>query len=110
MKRAKTSMDGGRIDQLALTPEAREQQLIEKAERLVERRLEDGSASAQEVCHFLKLASMRERTERQILEKKVELLTAQTEALKSAANMESLYKDAMSMFKKYSGVEDEDYE
>lgn len=110
MKRAKTPMDGERIDQLALTPEAREQQLIEKAERLVEKRLEDGSASAQEVVHFLRLSTAREKTERQILEKKVELLTAQTEALKSAANMETMYKDAMDMFRLYNGSYEEEYE
>ena len=107
MKQVKTSFDE-REDSLALTPEDREQQLIAKAERLAEKRLEDGTASPQIIVHYLKLATAREATERRILEKKVELLTAQTEALKSAAKMESLYQDAMTMFKRYSGIEEEE--
>ena len=42
----------------ALTPEARENQMIALAVDLVEQRLLDGTASSQETTHFLKLGSM----------------------------------------------------
>ena len=47
----------------AMTPEAREQQLIALAVDLVEQRLIDGTASAQETTHFLKLASRKAKLE-----------------------------------------------
>ena len=47
----------------ALTPEARENQLISLAIDLVEQRLIDGTASAQETTHFLKLASRKAKLE-----------------------------------------------
>lgn len=95
-----------RSDSPALTPEAREQQLIAKAERLAEQQLEDGTASAQVITHYLKLATTRERIEREILEKQKDLITAKTDALHAAAKIESLYEEAMNMFRKYSGQED----
>ena len=47
----------------ALTPEARENQMIALAVDLVEQRLLDGTASSQETTHFLKLGSMKNRLE-----------------------------------------------
>lgn len=107
MRRAKiTDSDWQRSDSPALTPEAREQQMIAKAERLAERQLEDGTASAQVITHYLKLATTRERIEREILEKQKELITAKTEALQSAAKIEQMFEEATAMFRKYSGQED----
>ena len=60
----------------ALTPEAREGQLIALATDLVEQRLRDGTATSQEVVHFLRLGSMRERLEREKLENENILLGA----------------------------------
>ena len=51
----------------ALTPEARENQLISLAIDLVEQRLIDGTASSQETTHFLKLASTKAKIEKEIL-------------------------------------------
>lgn len=107
MKRSGTTGSSReRTDSPALTPEAREQQLIAKAERLAEKQLEDGTASAQVITHYLKLATTRERIEREILERQKDLITAKTEALQSAAKIESLYEEAMDMFRKYSGQEE----
>ena len=87
----------------ALTPEARENQLISLAIDLVEQRLIDGTASSQETTHFLKLASTKARLEKQILEKQAELITAKTETLKSQKKVEELYTEAMKAFRNYSG-------
>lgn len=87
----------------ALTPEARENQLISLATDLVEKRLREGTASSQETTHFLKLASTKARLEKQILEKQAELITAKTETLKSRKKVEELYTEAMKAFRNYSG-------
>ena len=60
MKQTKNS-GGGRSDPPALTPEARQAQLIAKAERLAEKKLEDGTASPQIIVHYLRLATEREK-------------------------------------------------
>ena len=47
----------------ATTLEGREDQLIAAAMDLVERRIAEGTASAQETVHFLKLGSVRNQLE-----------------------------------------------
>jgi uncharacterized protein (DUF1015 family) len=92
------------------TPEERENQLIAKAYDLVERRLDEGTATSQETVHFLKMGSPNARLERKNLEMTNELILAKTEALKSAKRSEELFKEAMSAFSTYSGqkrVEDD---
>lgn len=91
----------------ATTPEARENQMIALAMDEVERRLRDGTASSQETTHFLKLASSKERLEKEILEKKKELITAQTESIQSAKRVEELYIKALGAMRKYSGGKEE---
>ena len=49
----------------ALTPEAREDQLIALATNLAEKQLMDGTASSQVITHYLKMGSTKERIERQ---------------------------------------------
>ena len=92
----------------ALTPEARENQLISLATDLVERRLREGTASSQETTHFLKLASTKARLEKQILEKQAELITAKTESLQSQKKVEELYLNALNAMRNYSGNGEED--
>ena len=87
----------------ALTPEARENQLIALAMDVVEQRLLDGTASSQETTHFLKLGSQKAQLELEKLRKENELLRAKTEAIDSAKNVESLYSDAIKAMQRYSG-------
>ena len=87
----------------ALSPEARENQLISLAVDLVEKRLREGTASSQETTHFLKLASTKSRIEKEILEKQKELITAKTEALQSQKRIEELYSEALNAMRTYSG-------
>lgn len=90
----------------ALTPEAREGQLISLATDLAEKQLREGTASSQVISHYLKLGSTKERIEKEILERQKELITAKTEALKSAKRIEELYTDAISAMRRYSGADD----
>lgn len=87
----------------ALTPEAREQQLIALAVDLVEQRLLDGTASSQETTHFLKLGSTRAMLERERMIKENALIAAKTEALESQKRIEELYADAITAMKRYAG-------
>ena len=97
----------------ALTPEARENQLIFLATELAEQQLRDGTASSQVITHYLKLGSSKEKSEKEILEKQKDLITAKTEALQSAKHIEELYANAIEAMKSYSGhggdVDDEEY-
>ena len=94
----------------ALTPEAREKQLISLAYDLVEERVRNGTATSQETTHFLKMGSSKERVEKEILEMQKELISAKTEALQSAKRVEELYADAIKAMRKYSGHGDDDEE
>lgn len=87
----------------ALTPEARENQLASYAVDLAEKQLLDGTASSQVITHYLKIASTKERIEKEILEKQRDLITAKTEQLKSQQRVEELYADAIAAMKRYSG-------
>lgn len=87
----------------ALSPEARENQMIALAMDLAEQRLRDGTASSQEVTHFLKLASSKERLEKEIMEKQKALIEAKTNAYASSEEIKSLYADAMAAFRSYNG-------
>ena len=87
----------------ALSPEARENQLISLAVDLVEERLTNGTASAQETVHFLRLGSTKARIEQEMLRKQSELLEAKTEAIRSAKRVEELYENALSAMRIYSG-------
>ena len=94
----------------ALTPEARENQMIALAVDLVEQRLLDGTASSQETTHFLKLGSMKNRLEMEQLQEENRLLKARTEALQSAKRVEELYSEAIKAMRRYSGQGSDDDE
>ena len=94
----------------ALTPEARENQLIYLATELAEKQLREGTASSQVITHYLKMGTAKERIEREILEKQKDLLSAKTEALQSAKRVEELYANAIAAMRRYSGNGDSDDE
>lgn len=90
----------------ALTPEARENQLVSLAVDLAEQQLRDGTASSQVITHYLKLGSTKASLEKEKLERENELLRAKTENLESAKRVEELYKEALDAMKIYSGSGD----
>lgn len=92
----------------ALTPEAREGQLISLAVDLAEKQLQEGTASSQVITHYLKLGSMREKLERERLEEENKLLRAKAEAIRSAKRSEELMQEAIAAFRNYSGQGDPD--
>lgn len=105
MAKVKSSIPPGSPKQRrpALTPEARENQLISLAIDLVEQRLIDGTASSQETTHFLKLASTKAKIEKEILLEQKKLIAAKTKSIESSEEMKGLYEEALNAMKRYSG-------
>lgn len=91
----------------ALTPEARENQLVALAVNLAEKQLREGTASAQVITHYLKLGSTKEKLEKDILEKQKDLIEAKTATLQSAKKVEELYTEALKAMRSYQGAEDD---
>lgn len=92
----------------ALTPEARENQMIALAMDLAEQQLRDGTASSQLITEFVKRGSTKARLEKEILAEQKELMAAKTENLKSAQRIEELYADAIKAMRNYAGHGDSD--
>lgn len=89
----------------ATTPEARENQLISLAYDLAEKRLRSGEATSQEVSHFLKMGSIREKKERERLDHENDLLQAKREMMESQKRIEETYANALAAMRSYSGAE-----
>lgn len=87
----------------AITPEARENQLISLATNLAEQQLMDGTASSQVITHYLKLGTAKSQLELEKLKRENELLRAKTESIESAKRVEELYAQAIDAIKLYSG-------
>ena len=87
----------------ALTPEARENQMISLAVDLAEKQLREGTASSQVITHYLKLGSTKEKLEKEILEKQKDLISAKTESLHAAKRIEELVENAREALALYTG-------
>ena len=109
MAKVKTSEPAKKI-RPALTPEARENQMISLAVDLAEKQLQEGTASSQVITHYLKLGSMRERLEREKLAEENKLLRARTKSIEEAADMKDLYEKAIKAMQRYSGNGDDNEE
>lgn len=92
----------------ALTPEARENQLISLAVDLAEEQLRDKTASSQVITHFLKLGTTKAELEKEKLAKENELLRAKTESIESQKRIEELYAEALNAMRRYNGQGDPD--
>lgn len=110
MKKANSEIKSERKFKPALTPEARENQMISLASDLAEQQLRNGTASTQVITHYLRLGTEKERLERAKLEREVALLEAKKHAYESATEMKELYLEALAAMKEYSGRDDSDDE
>lgn len=87
----------------AISPEAREKQMIALALDQAEKQLIEGTASSQVIVHFLKLATTREALERDKLALENELVKAKTEAINDGKKREELYEEAIKAMRRYRG-------
>lgn len=102
------SSKGSKKMRPALSPEARENQLISLAVDLAEQQLIDGTASSQVITHFLKLGTTKAELEKEKLKQENKLLEAKTKATESDKEMKELYENAIKAMRNYSGHGDQD--
>lgn len=88
----------------ARNPENRENQLIDLAYELAERRLIEGTATSQEIVHFLRLGTAKSQLEKKKLETETKLLESKKEAIDSSKRSDEAYERALSAFRIYQGV------
>ena len=91
----------------AITPEARDNQLIALSYDLVEERLRNGTATAAETTHFLRLGAMKEknRLELELMESERRLKEAKVEMIQQEKIRTELYAEAIEAMKQYRGIE-----
>lgn len=90
------------------TAEEMENRGISLAMNTAIRQMEEGTASPNVICHFLRLATQKERAEVEKLTYQTELLKTQREAIEKAANSELMYAEALAAMKEYKGETSED--
>jgi hypothetical protein len=104
-RRKVTASDG---DTVALPPpattiEGRNEQLIAAAYDLVERRIHEGTASAQETVHFLRMGSPRDRLEQEKLRRENLVLQTRVKEMEARTSGDELLSRALAAFRGYSG-------
>lgn len=102
-----------RFSKPALTPEARENEIIALAMDEAERQIREGIASSQVITHFLKQGTVKAQLELERLRHENALLEAKKEALQSSQRIEELYSNAIKAMQRYGGHggddDDEEY-
>ena len=90
----------------AKTIEGRNEQLTALAFDLAEKRLQEGTASAQEVVHFLKMGSIKDRLEQEKLRKENLVLETRVKEMESRRSSEEMYSKALAAMRGYQGLDD----
>lgn len=91
-----------------LDPEARESEMVSLAVNLAEQQLRDGTASSQVIVHYLKLATMREKLEREQMIEDIKLRRAKTEALNESKEYKTIVEEALKAMQNYKGLGEPD--
>lgn len=95
----------------ARSAEARENQLINLAVDLAEKKLRDGTASSQIITTLLHLATTKAQLEMEKLRSDLRVSDAKVKQMESQETSQDLYEKAIKVFKSYSGqdVDEDDY-
>lgn len=92
----------------AINPEERENQMIALAVDLAEKQLMEGTASAQVLTHYLKLATTREKLEKEKLIRENRLLDVKAESYDRSSHIDELYENAIAAMRRYQGNNGDD--
>ena len=87
----------------ATTTEEQENRCIALALSLAERQLQEGTASAQVITHFLDANSAKTKAALEKAEEELKLIKAKTEQIEQSKNMNELYAKALEAMKIYAG-------
>ena len=91
----------------ARSDDERERQMINLSYDLAEARMRSGIATSQEICHFLKLGSMRAKYETEELQENIKLLKARTDDIYEGRRASEQFDELMKVLKQYGGYEDD---
>lgn len=89
----------------ARSPEEWERRLSAKAYEVAEQQMEDGTASAQVITHFLKAGSSRELLEQERLRMEAKLAQAKVDQLAALEKREELFTEAIRAMRSYQDGE-----
>ena len=89
-------------------PDIRESQLVALAVDRVEQRLRDGTATSQEIIHYLRLGSQKSKLEEEKIKLENELLAAKTEAIKAAKENAVMFAEAIAAMQSYRPTIDDE--
>ena len=90
------------------TTKAKENYLANLAYKLAEKKLKDGTASSQIIVTLINAASDKVRLENEKLKSDLAVAEAKIDNLKRQTSSEDLMNEAIKMFRKYSGANEED--
>ncbi len=98
----------------ARTFEAEEDRVINKAARLAETQIDEGTVSSQVLTHYLKLGSSREKLEQRRIQGEIALNKIKADTIQAAERMEKLSEKVIKAMTTYQGrrppMEDDDYD
>ena len=92
----------------ARSPEEQEAYMVNLATKRAEEQLLNGTASSQVIVHYLKLGTMREKRELELLKSQNDLAQAKIEALHTGEEIKALYDQAIYAMQRYNGTIDDD--
>jgi hypothetical protein len=95
------------IEPPATTRSGRDAQMVDLAYRCVERRMRDGTASSQEIIHFLKLGSEQTELEREKLRHETALLEQKRQVLEEGLRDNTDYANVIAHLRLYKGLDDD---
>lgn len=89
-----------------LSSSAIEKRLIAKAYAEAERRIDNGTATSEMICLFLKAGSSKHYIDEQKTKAELEYVSAKVDLVKSQIKTEEMIVAAMDAMKMYQGVDD----
>lgn len=92
------------------TPEGMESYLVNLAMQRAAEMLENGTAPAQIISHFLKLGTEKAKYEREKLKADTQLAISKANLVESQQKSEEIASKALAAFKRYAGFDEEEYE
>nr|DAH71539.1 MAG TPA: hypothetical protein [Caudoviricetes sp.] len=106
-RRAATATSTKKHTRVPMTPEDREQYLINLSLDAAEKQLREGTASSQVITHFLKLGSSRELLEQEKIKEETKQARAKIDSLEASNRSEERYAAAIEAMRRYQGIDDE---
>jgi len=88
--------------------EAIENEMIALAYKEVEYRIRNHTASSQELVHFLRMGSEKERLEREKLGVDIQLQSVKASSIESARQTDEAYERVIAAMKLYQGIDEEE--